>query len=164
MFYLGGMHVVYWAKLVAAKHAAAKHIQNNSLDKSNTHHFIFTVAEYKALTWSEEDKEFDFNGERYDITHIQKIAGHIKITCYIDTAEAEVVTAIKNFTEKLFPAHQQSGTNDTDVINKITKEYLPIDFAFNFSAFEKGSSSFIKKETHISLSLPANIWHPPTIC
>jgi len=164
MLYLGGIQLVYWVKMNSAKHEAASFIQNRNFAASDTRYFVFTTAQYKALQWLEENKEFNFNGQHYDITDLQYMSDGVKITCYSDNEETEIANAFQKFADKFFPAHQQSSNSDNDLISKLTKDYLPLVFEFNFSTFEKSSSCFIKEDIHSPLSLPASIWHPPTIC
>ena len=164
LLYLGGMQLVYWVKLDEAKYKASEQISNHALDCSNTKDFVFTTDQYKGLHWIETDKEFEFQGHRYDIATLQYLNNGIKLTCYNDNEETEIAQAFQKFADKFFPIHKQSNNSDNDVISKITKEYTALNYEFNFSTFENNNSVFIQEDTHSSISLPDNIWHPPTLC
>lgn len=163
LLYLGGIQLMYWVKIDAAKHNAAALIKNKKCNESTTE-FILTSSQYNALNWSDRNKEFIVDGQRYDITAIEYVSGGIKITCYQDSPETEVVSAFQKFAERFFSSHQQSGNTDTDVLSKITKEYLPLNIVL---APESTISSFafvISEKSYSSLLSIANIWHPPLNC
>jgi hypothetical protein len=164
LLYLGGIQLLYWAKMNKAKYEATVFIQNQGFKTLDTKCFLFTNSQYASIQWIEANKEFSTNGQRYDIIDIEKTQEGIKITCYCDNEETEIVNAFQKFADKFFPTQQQSNSSDTDIISKITKEYMPIDLTFKFSTYEKVSSTFIKEGSLYSILLPAGIWHPPTLC
>jgi hypothetical protein len=164
LLYLGGIQLLYWVKMNKAKYEATAFTQKQDLKTTDTKNFLFTNDQYALIKWLEANKEFSINGQRFDIINIEKTQEGIKITCYNDNEETEIAQAFQKFADKLFPIHQQSNNSDTDVISKITKEYTSLHYEFNFSIFEKSNSVFIPEDTHSSISLPDNIWHPPTLC
>ena len=164
LLYLGGIQLMYWVRIDTAKHQASTFIQNNKANTNNTIEFILTPSEYNALNWSDRNKEFTIDGQRYDITGIEYLSNGIKITCYQDNPETEVVSAFQKFAERLFSSHQQSGNSDNDVISKITKEYLPLKLVMAPQIYNRAVSLVISEDIDSSLLFTADIWHPPLSC
>lgn len=164
LLYLGGMQLMYWVRIDTAKHQASALIQNNKANASNTTEFILTPSQYNSLNWSDRNKEFTIEGQRYDITGIEYLSNGVKIICYQDNPETEVVSAFQKFAERLFSSHQQSGNSDNDLISKITKEYLPLKLVVAPQIYERAFSLIISEDIHSPLLFTADIWHPPLSC
>jgi hypothetical protein len=164
MLYLGGIQLMYWLKMDGAKQKASLSIQNHNLKKADIKDFVLTSSQYNSLNWLEKNKEFTLNNQLYDIAGIEYSSNGIKITCYTDNEETELADAFGKFADRFFSTNQQSNGSENDLINKITKEYLPLPSIFSFAVFEKEITSIIKNDIHCSVSLPDNIWHPPATC
>jgi hypothetical protein len=164
VLYLGGIQLMYWVKMDSAKYKAAEFVQTHSTKSSQTKDFVFTSSQYDALQWLEKNKEFVSNGQRYDIASIVYSAEGVKISCYNDNEETEIANAFQMFSERLLSTHQQSNSNDNDILSKITKEYLPLSLVFLQPRFEKQSSFMVVENIPLSASPISDIWHPPAVC
>ncbi|MGP8214317.1 MAG: hypothetical protein ACLQQ4_02005 [Bacteroidia bacterium] len=163
MLYLGGLQLMYWVKIDNAKHEAAMFIGKH-INASNAKDFVFTSSQYSSLEWLEKNKEFIFEGQRYDITTIEYSSSGVKVSCYSDNEETELAKEFQQLANKLFSSHQQSNGSDNDVFSKITKEYLPLSLIFLQPRFKKSISVITTENTPALTSLVANIWHPPATC
>ena len=160
--YLGGVQVFYRFKMNDARRDATISMQSKlSLDK--TIELSFTTDEYDALAWSERNKEFTLNGQRYDIASINYTSDLIKLVCYPDGKESDIVAAFSNFMDRMFSAHQGSGTDNNDMASKLCKEYLPNERLVPFF-FPRVLTTINTDCVLVSSSdLIGNIWHPPTL-
>ena len=160
--YLGGVQVFYWFKLNDAKKDASRSIQGK-LALNETKEFSFTTDEYDALAWSEKNKEFILNGNSYDIVAINYTSDLIKLVCYPDNKESDIVAAFNNFMDRMFSAHQSSGTDNNDMASKLCKEYLPNERLV--PCFFPRVLTTINTDCVLvnSSDLIGNIWHPPTL-
>jgi len=137
-------------------------IQNHRLDKSGAIAFSFTPSEYKALSWSEENKEFTFKGQRYDIIAMQFFTDEVIVKCYSDNNETSLVDAFSGFIKKMFTSPQHTDDNNTDIASNISKEYLPAE-SFSPVIFSSVLVSIKAKCVLVNVSAGIDdIWHPPT--
>lgn len=164
MLYLGGIQLLYWIRIDTARHNATVFIQEHYGEQGASQQLVFTDSQYNSLQWSEKNKEFVFQGQRYDIANITHNPKGVKIDCYKDNEETDIANDFHYFTERLFNTHQNSGTNENDVISKITKEYLPFATIVSQHDFPIEKSFIIEENYPIIVSPVSNIWHPPTIC
>ena len=164
VLYLGGMQLMYWIKIDAARHEARSFVQKNNIESSDSKEFVFTANQYNSLQWSEKSKEFTFKGVRYDIVTATYTTTGVKLICYSDNEETEIVNAFHHFTERLFNTHQQSNSNDNDIISKITKEYISLKLIAPQTKFEEHLSFVITEKNPLLQSPISDIWHPPAIC
>jgi len=153
--------MIYWAKIDGAKEQSFSVINNKKLAANETKAFSFSANQYNKLNWSEQDEEFTYNGQCYDIMKIQHSNGQINITCYTDNAETEIANAFNSLLQKFFSPVQQSKNTENNIAAKIYKEYLPI----KHTAILKEELSIISfvttKQAYTSCSAISDIWHPP---
>jgi hypothetical protein len=163
ILYLGGVQVMYWIKMSVCKEQVQTLIHGHKLSRKNTVDFSFTSSEYNSLDWSEQNKEFTYKGERYDIVGIQYFSEEIIVKCYSDNEETEVIDAFSGFIKKMFSCPQHTNESNTDIASNIYKEYLPSEF-FVPSHFARVLISI--KATCVLVNVSAkvdDIWHPPTL-
>jgi len=161
--YLAGVQMVYWAKIDVAKEQSFMHTSNNKLSAGETKVFSFSQEQYRNLNWAEQDKEFTYTSQHYDIVKIEHIQGQIRITCYIDSPETEIANAFASLFQKFFSPAQQSKNTENNIAGKIYKEYLPINYLM-VSEQQNFSFCFIStQQDYIPFSAIADIWHPPAI-
>ncbi len=165
LLYLGGMQLMYWVKIDNAKRDATATLLRHSAKTADARDFEFSSSQYNSLNWLEKNKEFIFDGQRYDIATIEYSSNGVTISCYADNEETEIANAFHQFANKLYSNNEQSNsTNNTDVLNKITKEYLPLSLIFLQPRYEKSSPVIVTEEIPTFSSLIADIWHPPANC
>jgi hypothetical protein len=107
---------MYWVKMSVYKQQTNTLIQNHQVADSSTEAFSFTPSEYKSLSWSEENKEFTYKGQRYDIIDMQFFLDEIIVKCYLDSEETNLFTAFSGFMQKMFPSHQHNTDNSTNIL------------------------------------------------
>lgn len=125
VLYLGGIQAFYWVKMSVHKQEVHSLVQHNKIRQNTTVSFSFTSSEYNSLSWSEQNKEFTYEGQRYDIIEIQYCSDEIIAICYSDRDETNLVAAFSGFMKKMFSAPQHTGKNNTDIANNICKDYMP---------------------------------------
>ena len=154
---------MYWLKIDSAKTESRKLINDSSCDLDGTKEFVLSSSEYNELTWSERNKEFVENDLRYDIVSIQYLPDdQVKMECYPDGKETDMVDALSGFIEKMFSSQPQSpNDSNNDISGKIYKEYLPVERLVPF-LFPRVLNS-IKADCVLvnAFALIAAIWHPP---
>ncbi|HXB13834.1 MAG TPA: hypothetical protein VNZ45_17730 [Bacteroidia bacterium] len=164
MLYLGGMQVMYWVKIESAKKEASVFLTGNKFQQNTCTKFMFSKAEFNKLDWSDNNKEFKYKGQLYDISQIKYLANGVELTCYSDNTETEVVNAFHSFIEHIYTSHSQSGSNDNDMISKIIKEYVSVKTAPLPDSVFTNPSPGAAQANNYTFSLPASIWHPPASC
>ncbi len=164
LIYLGGIQVMYWVKIDGAKKDASAFLNNNKFKKNSDTKLLFTTAQYNSLGWSDNNKEFTYNCQLYDVSEIKYVAGGVEVQCYADNAETEVVNAFHNFIDHLLSSQSRSGSSDNDMISKIIKEYVSIKITPIPDSFCFNIIPFASKAKLYTFSLPASIWHPPASC
>jgi hypothetical protein len=163
ILYLGGVQIMYWVKMSVCKQETHFLIQNHEIDKSGTIAFSFTPSEYKSLSWSEENKEFTYKGQRYDIIGMQFFSDEIIIKCFSDNNETNLVDAFSGFIKKMFASPQHTDDNNTDIASNISKEYLPAESLVS-SFFSSVLISIAAKCVLVDVSAKIDdIWHPPIL-
>jgi hypothetical protein len=164
MLYLGGMQVMYWVKIESAKKEASVFLSSNKFQQNTSTKFMFSRAEFDKFDWSDNNKEFKYKGELYDISQIKYLVNGVELACYSDNTETEVVNAFHSFIEHIYASHSQSGGGDNDLISKITKEYVSVKTAPMPGSFYTNTSPGAAQANKYTFSLPASIWHPPASC
>jgi hypothetical protein len=163
VLYLGGVQVMYWVKMSTCKQQVQTLIHGHKLSRKNTIDFSFTPSEYSALSWSEENKEFNYKGQRYDIMAMQFYSDKILITCYSDDNESILVEAFSGFIKKMFSSSQQNNNSNNDIASNIYKEYIPAESPVPLF-FSRVLISIEAKCVLVDVSAKIDaIWHPPTL-
>jgi hypothetical protein len=161
IFYIGGLQVMYWVKMYVCKQQSASLIQTGKLQGSQTVQFTFTPSEYNSLSWTEQNKEFTYIGERYDIASIQYFSDKVMVRCYTDKEETELADAFSGFIKKMFSSPQTPNEKNHDIAGKIYKEYLhvkPLVPSFFDKALVSVKATCVLVNTSAAIE---NIWRPP---
>jgi len=163
VLYLGGIQMAYWLRMSAHKQETQFSIRHNQVSKDNSVKFSFTSEQYNSLAWSEKNKEFSYQGQRYDIIGMQYCSDEIIVTCFSDKEETNLVNAFSGFIKNLFSSPLHTNDKTPDIANTLCKEYLP----------SEPSSPFLF--SHVLISIKAgcvlvnvsgqidSIWRPPTL-
>ena len=102
VLYLGGIQLMYWIRIDAARQDANAYVQKTLPENINSKELILTASQYSSLQWLEKNKECVINGQRYDIIGVTHSAEGVKLKCYTDNEETEVANAFEHFAERLF--------------------------------------------------------------
>ncbi len=160
--YVAGYRLMYSLGILYTKEEAKQCIS----EKSNVKKLTFCDTDYNSLKWSEQNKEFSFNNQMYDVVNIQKLGANYQVTAYPDDPETELITAFHNFEKEFFHPDQSSkGAKSAETImDSFQKEYTPVS-EFKINIFTV-SGLFLPSNvaTQHLLTSTDNIWHPPAIC
>lgn len=163
VLYLGGVQVMYWIKMSVCEQESQELIQKNNLSNTDTKTFSFSPADYKSLAWSEKNKEFTYQGQRYDIIGMQFFSDEIIVKCYSDKDETTLIDAFSGFIKKMFSSPQHNNDNNTDIASNIYKEYLPAEL-LKPSYFPRVLIFTMAKCVLVNVYAKVDdIWHPPTL-
>lgn len=120
---------------------------------------VFTQAQTTEMTWTEEGKEFRFEGRLYDVVDKQLVNGNLIIYGLPDEKENDVVASfLKEETKK------NSNSSSTSLIKLITtpfitdKEHQPTAISLNHLPF---FGCFTERMLHQSYPVIAP---PPRAC
>ena len=165
VLYLGGIEGIYLIKIKDARSISNNIIKHNKVEQSNVKQFSLNSSQYDAISWVERNKEFDENGQRYDVISIHFLAnGNVQMECYNDSHETDIVDAFKGFMEKMFSTHPASNNGNNEIINKIYKEYLPNESLVIPDSFSQVLTAVRPGCVLVNATSPiAAIWHPPCI-
>jgi hypothetical protein len=163
LIYLGGIQVLYSLKMGTVKKQSADLINMHKVSLNNTCSFSFTPTQYSDLNWSERNKEFTYNGKHFDIISLEFYSDEIKVVCFDDSKETNLVAEFTGFMKKMFAQSQSSSNSNDDLAGKIFKEYLSkenISPSFFFHAITTISANCVLVNHY---ALIADIWHPPSM-
>jgi hypothetical protein len=125
VYYFAGYRIVYFMLTKDAKSFASAEIKNKNTRKET---LVLSKAEFANAKWTEENKEFSFNGQLYDIISISKTADKYIVLAYADKNETQLVRALNDFVKQLFPAdNSKKNKNAESVIVALQNEYLPLN-------------------------------------
>jgi hypothetical protein len=65
-------------------------------NKSETEKLFFSYTDFKALSWIEKDKEFEWNGTLFDVNKIEKTENGFFIYCEKDGLEEILISVLKS--------------------------------------------------------------------
>jgi len=161
--YVAGYRLMYSLGILYSKEEAKSYIseKNNTLQK-----LTLTASDYNSLKWSEENKEFSFNNQMYDVTGIQKAGDNYILTVYTDDKETGWVSSLHNFEKQLFhPDQSAKGAKSAEnIMSSFQKDCTPAsDFKINIFAFTGLFQPEAAVQQH-PLQVSDNIWHPPAGC
>lgn len=163
ILYICGIQLIYSLKLSVAKNQASYVIGSHKVQLNNTRNFSFTHSQYGKLNWSERNKEFIYNGRHYDIISMEFNSDEIKVICFDDSNETTVMAEFAGFMKKMFSQGQSTNDNNSDIANKICKEYLPnenLTPTYFFHVVTTIRATCVLVNQH---ALVADVWHPPSI-
>jgi hypothetical protein len=74
-------------------------VQRQEVEESEK--LFFTFKEYKSISWIEKGKEFEWNGEMYDVNKLEKTNGGFVIYCENDGLEELLISFIKSIKREM---------------------------------------------------------------
>jgi len=157
--YVAGYRLLYSLGIIYTKDEAKECM----VEKNNIKKLTFSAADYASLKWSEENKEFSFHNQMYDVVSIQKSGNSYTVTAYSDDPETELITAFHHFESELFhPDQSNKGAKSAeDVLSAFQKDFTPpSEFKINISSLHRITYHEVAVQQH-PLQITDNIWHPP---
>ncbi len=159
--YMAGYRLMYSLGILYSKEQAKECM----VEKNNIQKLALSVSDFNSLNWTEDNKEFYFHNEMYDVTSIQKSGDNYIVTVYTDEKETGWVSSFHNFEKEIFhPEQSTKGAKSAeDVMSSFQKEYTTVsEFKINIFAIELSQLSNDVKQHPQQVSI--NIWHPPVNC
>jgi len=108
---------------------------------SNTEKLFFSFADFSAIRWIDDEKEFKFNGKLYDVSKIERNAQGYYIYGVNDSLEEGFIAMIDHWKKSNSPGgkakaiFQPQFCNPLDVEEMGQKEVAPIRFSFKTSVY-----------------------------
>jgi hypothetical protein len=160
-YYFAGYRLVYTLLTKDAQHKASSAIENKNtvLEK-----MVLDKAEFSKLKWTEDNKEFSYKGQLYDVASVSEIAGWHSIQVYVDKNETSWIKSLNNFVKQLFPAdNSQSNKNAESIMSAFHKEYVSLN---KVSIKPPVITNVIRYSCTLDFTgtcAGTSIWHPPTL-
>jgi len=86
----GGYHFLYMAYQIELKQDMKTYLRENDASQIGTH-FCFTTQSGQisdsAFLWEDENEEFRYKNELYDVVSIKKLSGKMLVCCLKDNNE-----------------------------------------------------------------------------
>jgi hypothetical protein len=161
--YMMGYRLMYSLGILYAKEEAKECMveKNNNIAK-----LTLSASDYNSLKWTEDNKEFSFNNEMYDVVSIQKTGNTYVINVYQDNKETQWAGSYHNFEKQIYHADQSSKGNKSaeEIMSAFQKEFTPVsEFTIHNSESTLVKIPVVAFMQH-SLLLTDNIFHPPLSC
>ena len=159
VYYFAGYRIVYSIVMHGAKEDAAFAIKHHgTLGK-----LTISAAEYANLGWTEKNKEFTYNEQRYDLVSMQKSGDSVVLTVYNDKNETRWGKAMNDFVKELFPSEKSKNTDPAEgFMSAFQKEYTPLEKIKIGYAPETTKVFYdTERSSRIPLLISKPIWHPP---
>ncbi len=161
--YVAGYRLMYSIGIFLAKQEAKECMVEK---KDHVKKITLSASDYSSLKWTEDNKEFSFNNEMYDVSAIQKSGSNYIITVFVDDKETQWVTSYHDFEKQIYHADQSNkGTKSAEELSSaFQKEFAPeVQLTIDNSEFTVVKMPVVAIMQH-TLSLPDNIFHPPSNC
>lgn len=160
VYYFAGYRIVYYLLTKNAKTIASAEISNRHT-KLET--LVFNKTNFAAIKWTEENKEFSYEGQLYDVAGITKTSEGVSIDVYADKNETQWVKALDNFVKQLFPAdHSKNSKNLESIIAACQTDYLPVNAVKIMSPDVTYTVHYIHTVNVISHTTKITTWRPPS--
>ncbi len=159
--YVAGYRLMYSLGILLAKEQAKESMVEK---KSSTQKIVLSTADYNALNWTEDNKEFSYNNEMYDVNNIQKSGDNYILTVYSDDKETGWVSSLHNFEKEIFhPDQSGKGAKSAEnVMSSFQKDFTTLSvFKVNIYTVS-GLIQPVVADKKQPLQATNNIWHPPT--
>jgi len=117
-----GYHLFFHIKQTNIKKSARSRIRR-AIEEGQVEQFVFTSAEAQTLAW-EDDKEFHFKGEMYDVIEKKEVNGNVHIRCIRDKKETELVKNYQKITKDDFSGSSKKRTSL--LLKLIATFYTPV--------------------------------------
>jgi hypothetical protein len=163
LHYVAGYRLLYSLGVIYTKNEAKECMT----EKNNIKKLVLSVSDYSSLKWTEENKEFSFHNEMYDVVNIQKTGNTYIITTYADDPETEVAAALHHVENELFHPDQSNKTSKSaeDILSSFQKDCTPPSgFNMHLVATAGNSNFIIHARQKYLPEIFKSIWHPPASC
>lgn len=161
--YVAGYRLLYSLGITYTKNEAKEcMVENNNIKK-----LILSVSDYNSLKWTEENKEFSFHHEMYDVESMKKSGDNYVINAYADDPETELISALHHFESDLFHPDQTNQTSKSaeNILSSFQKDCTPPPgLIIHLVALHGNTYSLINARQKHPLEVFKTIWHPPTSC
>lgn len=150
MFYSqAGYYFTYlYAQLQVKREMKARIL--NSLPDESFEAIILTGNE-QNIQWEEEDREFSFKGQLYDVVRKKTVNGNVVLLCINDKKEENLVRQLSNTVKS--GNQNNNGKNTKATFLKLTCDLAIIDFSAYDLFSVPGKQSF----TSYAVTLPVRI-------
>ncbi len=118
-------------------------------------HFEWNLADYEALEWEEEGKEFLYHGYKYDVYRIQKEGNTVKVSAWLDHQESSLK---KRFTKLLEKHHPKPSDKELHFFKVLKNQFLAKTFLFNPFNYQEKSFRLMND---LGLSTSLSLDDPP---
>ncbi|HEU4902335.1 MAG TPA: hypothetical protein VFT06_06060 [Flavisolibacter sp.] len=115
LFLTTGYHVLYRLRIAEAKREMKKTLL--IAEKEDLVHFSFSPEELAELNW-ENNHEFFYRGEMFDVLEQKERSGRVIISCISDQKEKALVDAY-------LQTGKSSSQQSTAILKLLTADYLP---------------------------------------
>ena len=123
----------------------------------------FSTSEIKKVLRWEHDKEFEYNGQMYDVVEVTDVGDSLQYLCWWDKAE----TATKKNKQKLLHARIDTSNPEKHIPSTFSDYYKSIYFIFNpfngVETSENGRNKPITSSTFTGLLLVQSLSPPPRL-
>ncbi|NVN93848.1 MAG: hypothetical protein HXX18_01055 [Bacteroidetes bacterium] len=94
LFHLGGYYIWYSVLQYASHREIKQEIRRGLKDKDLV---LIEISDNNksSVNWKENDKEFAFNGEMYDVVSIKKLKNKVQYYCINDHREEKLIAEFK---------------------------------------------------------------------
>jgi len=150
-----GYIVLYYFRLAEVREEMHKELL--SARKTELTTFIFTSEQVAGLDW-EEDNEFRYQSEMYDVLQMQTDEGKTTILCLPDRKEKELREAYAN---NQSPSKKESSST---VILKLLQAPFLLTAMPDVTCFYHEKECFILYHSNLISSSPSVITPPPKEC
>ena len=159
--YMAGYRLMYSLGILYSKEQAKECM----VEKNNIQKLTLSATDFNSLKWTEDNKEFTFQSEMYDVTGIQKTGNNYLITVYTDDKETGWVSSFHDFEKEIFqPEQSNKGAKSAeDVMSSFQKEYTAVS-EFKINIFATELSQLQSDAQQHPQQISHTIWHPPVNC
>ncbi len=117
-----GYHLFFHIKQTTIKKSVRNRIRR-AIEEGRVEQFVFTGEQAKTLAWDDE-KEFHFKGEMYDVIEKKEVNGMVHIRCIRDKKETELVSGYHKMTKDDFSG--SSKKRASLLLKLISTLYTPV--------------------------------------
>ena len=152
-----GLQIQKWR----VKHEVkAKLIQE--IDQSELAHFTFSKSQIETELHWEHDREFEYNGEMYDVIDTHEKGDSVEVVCWHDKAETELNQRLQTLITKALhnsPEHRTRESLYYQFLKSLAIESLP-QLHLSLSESER---EFFSHATHYGFMLLDEELKPPCL-
>jgi len=161
VYYFAGYRLVSYLLTMQAKYEAASVIHEDSSLKTIT----LSASDFNSLQWTEEGKEFSYEGQLYDMSSLVKTDNGYMLKVYYDKKESHLTQAGSDFIKILFPSDNNKESKDGEgLLSLFQKEYLSVDKLQLNSPAGYRISNYSHTFFITGHNFGSGVWHPPANC